>query len=601
MATRFNHMGVAPARNKRKGIPMRSPCQRDMIEAPGVVFRFPDKISTSTSSDHINHHPSSQVSTIDILPSSAGLPSGLGAKTAAAVIAAAAAVSQSSSESSESRNNNSTADNTAHTIATTAAAGTGDGASDVADITATALSTAGTLTQPKQQQQQAQDQDQGQRQEVRAEEGGRMQSTPFPDTASSNSASTADSGKGDSDRDGVDAQALDSANSTPLLKPATGAASISAGAIPIHRSASNVLHYPELLSDLRDKLIQIHQISGHGSNHNSSGVESDGNHNSNAATNGSVPRRARERRGGRGGSSGTFGERETPGRRGRHYYASVGARRSGLRGDSSHGSNASASSPGPDSAIALESLSAAGKTANVSFHRRHSIGTIQSQAEDDEVVDVEDDGDDEDDDDEGPLASQQYALPAQFRHNDGHFKQHQARRPHGGQVGAAAASARRHHLGAGEALASETYAGAPGSAKRKRDSTSASADRRSKSPSALHAKRAALAQQHQHQQQHHRHQSPAAAGSGRRSCASCGANSTPCWRPGLIDKVTLCNQCGLRYKKGKVYCPTCSYVPTKTEIATGGALECKRCASRIVQRQSPSPSSRASASPTPGP
>ncbi|KAJ2769569.1 hypothetical protein IWQ56_002500, partial [Coemansia nantahalensis] len=62
-------------RHKRKGIPRRSPCRRDMVEAPGVVFRFPDKISPGLA----------------ILPSAAGLPSGLGSKSAAAVIIAAAA------------------------------------------------------------------------------------------------------------------------------------------------------------------------------------------------------------------------------------------------------------------------------------------------------------------------------------------------------------------------------------------------------------------------------------------------------------------------------------------------------------------------------
>ncbi|KAJ2373251.1 hypothetical protein GGI05_007500, partial [Coemansia sp. RSA 2603] len=90
MATAFDHIVSAPARHKRKGIPMRSPCQRDMVEAPGVVFRFPDKINTG----------------LNILPSSAGLPSGHGAKSAAAVIAAAAAVSASSSPSSETSNIN---------------------------------------------------------------------------------------------------------------------------------------------------------------------------------------------------------------------------------------------------------------------------------------------------------------------------------------------------------------------------------------------------------------------------------------------------------------------------------------------------------------
>ncbi|KAJ1902475.1 DNA-binding transcription repressor [Coemansia sp. IMI 209127] len=580
-------MAVAPARNKRKGIPMRSPCQRDMVEAPGVVFRFPDKINAppSVSGDHINH-TTSDVSAIAILPSSAGLPSGLGAKTAAAVIAAAAAVTSSSSSSADSFNN-STADNTAPAISATVSTDSGD----AVDITVAAPSTADALTLSKQQQQ-------GQDEQQQVDE-----SVPSPDTTSSYT--TTDPGKEGSDRDGA-AAALESANSTPLLKPATGPSSISAGAVPIHRSASNVLHYPELLTDLRDKLIQIHQISGHGSNHNSSGIESDGNHQANAA-NSSVPRRSRVRRAGRGGASGAFGERDTPSRRGRPYYPSVGARRSGLRGGDSHGARVNASSPGPDSSntLGVSEAAAAAKSSAVPFHRRHSIGTLQSQAEDDEEIDVEEDGDDEGDDDEGPLAltsatSHQYNLPVSYRHsgnNNAHYKQQQARRQHDGQVSGMAASARRHHpLGNGAAaLAPGVYPPSSAAAKRKRDS---------KSPSAPQAKRVA----HSHQP-FHRHQSPAASipasggGGGRRSCASCGANSTPCWRPGLIDKVTLCNQCGLRYKKGKVYCSTCSYVPTKTEIATGGALECKRCMSRIVrqpQRPSSPSSSRASESPTPG-
>ncbi|KAJ2380544.1 hypothetical protein GGI23_007771, partial [Coemansia sp. RSA 2559] len=321
-----------------------------------------------------------------------------------------------------------TADNTAPAISATASTDSGD----AVDITVAAPSTVDALTQSKQQQQ-------GQDEQQQADE-----SVPSPDTTSISTA--ADPGNESSDRDGA-AATLESANSTPLLKPATGPSSISAGAVPIHRSASNVLHYPELLTDLRDKLIQIHQISGHGSNHNSSGIESDGNHHANAA-NSSVPCRSRVRRTGRGGASGAFGEREeTPSRRGRPYYPTVGARRSGLRGGNSHGTRVNASSPGPDSSNTLDvsEAAAAAKSSAVSFHRRHSIGTLQSQAEEDEEVDVEDDGDDEEDDDDGPLAltsaaPHQYNLPVSYRHSsnsNAHYKQQQqqqqVRRQHDGQ------------------------------------------------------------------------------------------------------------------------------------------------------------------------
>ncbi|KAI9503143.1 hypothetical protein BX070DRAFT_252538 [Coemansia spiralis] len=541
MATTYDHVAVAPARHKRKGIPMRSPCQRDMVEAPGVVFRFPDKISSAAAhSDHLNH-PSSDVSALSILPSSAGLPSGLGAKTAAAVIAAAAAVSSSPTDNLIAPNN-STTDNTAATIATTAAVV--EDAVDAADLTATASSTAGALTQPKQQQQ---------------HQGQEYAQVLLSETTTT---TAADQGRGSGDQDV--AIPISSANSTPILKPAIGA-------IPIHRSASNVLHYPELLSDLRDKLIQIHQIGSNTSNHNSSGVESDGNH----ANTTPIARRARAKRTSRGASSGSFAENESSRPNG-HYYATTGARRSGLRGG--HGSRANASSPGLDSSNASVSSSSAAKAPAASFHRRHSIGTIQSQADDEEeMVDVEEEGDDEDEDD-GPLALSSAAprqhhnqhLPSSYRHNGNYpHHHHQARRQHDSQVSGMATSAKRHVLGSDESAAG-AYSAAGGKRKRDKDS---------RSPSVQPAKRTTPL---------HRLQSPPVAipvasggNGGRRCCASCGANSTPCWRPGLIDKVTLCNQCGLRYKKGKVYCPTCSYVPTKTEIATGGAIECKRCLTRI--------------------
>ncbi|OMH85961.1 Transcriptional regulatory protein ASH1 [Zancudomyces culisetae] len=69
--------------------------------------------------------------------------------------------------------------------------------------------------------------------------------------------------------------------------------------------------------------------------------------------------------------------------------------------------------------------------------------------------------------------------------------------------------------------------------------------------------------------------------SSQRVCASCKVNSTPCWRPGWTNTISLCNSCGLRYKKGRIFCKNCSYVPMKTEITSGGVIECKSCKGMI--------------------
>ncbi|KAJ2387303.1 DNA-binding transcription repressor [Coemansia sp. RSA 2611] len=388
MATAYDQVADAAGRhrNKRKGIPRRSPCRRDMVESPGVVFRFPDKIS---------HVPG-----LSILPSAAGLPSGLGAKSAAAVIAAAAAVSASAT-------------------------------SEAAALPTAPAPTTTAATAPA--------------------------SMPAAPAASDSPAPTAT--KAAPQPAAADLPLIDSARSTPILRP------VPAG-VAIHRSASNVLHYPELLSDLRDKLIQIHQSGVHVNA--SSGVDSDSSHPPQHTIRRAKPRRSAKTA---------------------EIDDGAAARRPGLRGVS--GSPASTSSPNPNGLRARHDDAEAARP----FHRRHSIGTIQ-QAEEDEDVDIDD----------SASSSSRPAKPI----------------------------------------------------KRKRDKDG---EARSQSPS----KRPA----------------PQPAAGGRRCCASCGASSTPCWRPGLIDRMTLCNLCGLRYKKGKVYCAGCSYVPTKTEIATGGASVCKRCTSPI--------------------
>ncbi|KAJ2829765.1 DNA-binding transcription repressor [Coemansia sp. 'formosensis'] len=523
MATAYHHSrGAPPARHKRKGIPMRSPCQRDMAEAPGVVFRFPDKIASIASAQDLSAAGvSAVVSGLNILPSSAGLPSGLGAKTAASVIAAAATVTDA-----------------------------------IALPQPTSLAPA---------------------------------SMPLAEVPG-------DEGSGGSQ--------ANSASSTPLLGPVASAA---IAAVPIHRSASNVLHYPELLSDLRDRLIQIHQVSHHHlSHHTSSGVESDSNH-PHAAQQHSI-KRARVKR-----MAGATTQR--PG-----VYTSPGARRSGLRGGAAaadgatttpiallaagapgglavgHGSTGVGRSRSELNSTAhglAENLAAsAAKTAEAAgFPRRHSIGTVQAQLgmdddDDDEILDIVD--------------SESTSSSGQRRH---------ANQPHSQvsrqlQVGGMAAAA----ISRASAVLPRPGPSQP-MPKRKRDKD-AMGDRRSGSP-------LAHPYYHHHQRFHphpqpkraglppppgseHHHHAGASFGGSKRSCASCGASSTPCWRPGLIDSMTLCNLCGLRYKKGKVYCAACSYVPTKTEIATGGASICRRCSSSIHMPSAITIAASPSSSPMPG-
>ncbi|KAJ1947048.1 DNA-binding transcription repressor [Kickxella alabastrina] len=524
MATFYDRIAGGPVRHKRKGIPMRSPCQRDMVEAPGVVFRFPDKISSSPELKPV-------VPGLNILPFSAGLPSGNGAKSAAAVIAAAAAVSAAGSPTLRYH---------ALLPSSTIVAATSNAPATTTITAATigALTTAATAANAAQ---------------------------------AAHTTATADLlRRGDAEVE------ISSTFSTPILRP-TGSA------IPIHRSASNVLHYPELLSDLRDKLMQVHQISHHHNNNNSSsnnaassGVESDENH--------TIKRVGRGKRAGKSTAAAaaapaSHGSGSSPGPA---PGSSVGGRgssvlRTTLRSRHETGAAAAAAAEAASGGATSGSATASSASpVSIAFQRRHSIGTIQSQVDEDEdsEIVVDDDGD-------AGAAANVVSAPTQH-------VQHAPTQQQRSQVGAAA---KRHPKEGGRAssvgnkarrASAEASAETPRVTKRKRDTKEDTADHRSRSPA---AKRPAL-------------QLPVAEGGStpaaaslaavskpasfnsnpsRRSCASCGSCTTPCWRPGLIDSMTLCNLCGLRFKKGNVYCGSCSYVPTKTEIATGGASACKRC------------------------
>ncbi|KAG9327508.1 hypothetical protein KVV02_000457 [Mortierella alpina] len=86
--------------------------------------------------------------------------------------------------------------------------------------------------------------------------------------------------------------------------------------------------------------------------------------------------------------------------------------------------------------------------------------------------------------------------------------------------------------------------------------------------------------------------SKAKEGKPAKECEACKQKETPCWRPGYTPGGSLCNSCGLRYKKSGVFCPRegCKYIPLKTEYASMEEerltmnkehLKCRKCHGRV--------------------
>ncbi|ORX89348.1 hypothetical protein K493DRAFT_410491 [Basidiobolus meristosporus CBS 931.73] len=82
---------------------------------------------------------------------------------------------------------------------------------------------------------------------------------------------------------------------------------------------------------------------------------------------------------------------------------------------------------------------------------------------------------------------------------------------------------------------------------------------------------------HSHESTSPGHSSPDNSGLActKKCCASCGVKHTPCWRPGWSEHVPLCNSCGLRYRKTKIYCRGCLYIPLRSEI--NASSKCPKC------------------------
>mmetsp|Transcript_33344 Transcript_33344/g.87453 ORF Transcript_33344/g.87453 Transcript_33344/m.87453 type:complete len:240 (-) Transcript_33344:440-1159(-) len=69
-------------------------------------------------------------------------------------------------------------------------------------------------------------------------------------------------------------------------------------------------------------------------------------------------------------------------------------------------------------------------------------------------------------------------------------------------------------------------------------------------------------------------------GDRRKRCTCCGTDVTPLWRQvhARPDRsgASLCNACGIRFKKYHIICPYCAYVPTKQEHVEALCARCRR-------------------------
>ncbi len=64
-----------------------------------------------------------------------------------------------------------------------------------------------------------------------------------------------------------------------------------------------------------------------------------------------------------------------------------------------------------------------------------------------------------------------------------------------------------------------------------------------------------------------------------KTCASCKTKKTPLWRDSE-DGISYCNACGIRFKKYRVRCSSCQYIPRKDEREM--SKQCCRCGAPLM-------------------
>ncbi|KAJ1920208.1 DNA-binding transcription repressor [Mycoemilia scoparia] len=484
------------SKNRRKGTPVRSPCRRDMLDTPGVVFRFPSLLSAvraTLPSEYKNSFLSKQ----NMLNSG----------------------STNSSQSSTLMRDPSIFASSAVTLFST----------PLAPIDPR-------LPQPNQES------------TVAASNEDSGNANAKIDGSDSSSSSTTAANNGATNGSGMDQTTTTSSppsnrnNSNTQHRHAT----------PDH--VSNVLHYPELLSDIRDQLNVIRGDSGILSRplyHENSSVTKRRSHN-------------RTRRSAAAAAAAAVAA-------GASVMGHVSSSPGGLTGSGSRRHKSS---------LSIDQTKMFGPDGELRGSHRHHHMRGRGVSDDDDL-DEEDDG--------MMLVDQPNAAGVTTGSRSGLL----------GVVGAGNGGSqyqRRHSTGDIDGVSGDDGDGSEeyriGMSNAAAAAAVSMARERGRSPTGLtggkmvggKSRKSPGASGANHSGYASIPKSGAAITSSpmsRRSCASCGVNSTPCWRPGWVDHMTLCNSCGLRYKKGRVFCASCCYVPMKTEIATGGAIICKRCNERI--------------------
>ncbi|KAF1742928.1 hypothetical protein MXB_665 [Myxobolus squamalis] len=67
---------------------------------------------------------------------------------------------------------------------------------------------------------------------------------------------------------------------------------------------------------------------------------------------------------------------------------------------------------------------------------------------------------------------------------------------------------------------------------------------------------------------------------GNKRCRSCKTLITPLWRD-TVEGITLCNACGIRFRKYQLMCNNCHYVPIKYEH---GLIFCSACCQGTITK-----------------